>query len=398
MADMSDDALFDALSVDAIKLAAQPFCFPRKHSRNRAAMLSFFRIMPSEVRERILNAARETKASKESKKRRSDAECQQRFSEKQKRARLDQRVSTHNVEEFLDLPSPQQTLDCRQAFLDATSNESLAQGVCASCARQLLQNEMVKVDYHSLPNRHLFEPANPHPAQTLVDGMLLVHEHLVITDNEVIGWLCRHCETAVNRNRLPALTLSNGMWVGATPPALAMLTVPEQLLIALRYCRGYVYKLFPKTGRGTDHPETLQSALKGNVTTYTANVQDVVRMLEGELMPRRTTILADLVAVTFVGKGKLSKSKLKSLFRVRRKVVHAALLELKHVTKHPGYVDLDIDEGALSSLPEDGIPPEILLTIRREEDVAVVERESAGYVPPDVVYGKFIFWWATVKC
>jgi hypothetical protein len=272
--------------------------------------------------------------------------------------------------------------------LAATSNEALAQGVCASCARRLLQTELSRVDYATLRNRHLFEPTNPHPAQTLVNGMLLVLEHLEILDSEILGWICRHCESAHNQNRLPAFTLSNNMWVGPTPSTLSILTVPEQLLIALRYTRGYVYKLYPRGGKGSDHPDTLQSGLKGNVTTYTANVGDVARMLQGELMPRRTGILADLVAVTFIGKGSLPKSRLKSLFRVRRKVVHAALLELKHTTRHPGYVDLEIDEEALADLPDDGVPEVIMATVRREDDEDVVARESEGYVPPDSVSGK----------
>jgi hypothetical protein len=110
-------------------------------------------------------------------------------------------------------------------------------------------------------------------------------------------------------------------------------------------------------------------------------------MLEGELMPRRTLILADLVAVTFIGKGSLPKSKLKSLFRVRRKIVHAVLIELKHVTKHPGYINLEVNQQALEDLPDDAVPEEILTTIRREEDEATIVRESAGYVPQDLVDG-----------
>ncbi|KAG8729993.1 hypothetical protein FRC10_003239, partial [Ceratobasidium sp. 414] len=108
---------------------------------------------------------------------------------------------------------------------------------------------------------------------------------------------------------------------------------------------------------------------------------DVVEMLEGQLMPRRTNILTSLVAVTFIGKGSLPKSRLKTLFCVHRKVVHAALLELKHGTRHPGYTNLEIDEEALDSLPEDGIPDEILATVRQETDDGVATQESAGYVP-----------------
>jgi hypothetical protein len=119
------------------------------------------------------------------------------------------------------------------------------------------------------------------------------------------------------------------------------------------------------------------------VTTYTANVQAVVEMLQGQMMPRATAILPSLIAVTFVGQQSLSRTRLKSIFRVRRRVVHAALLELKHTTEHPGYVNLDISEGALALLPEDAVPEEILTTLRLEVDEVVIERESAGYVPSE---------------
>ncbi|CCO34495.1 ATP-dependent helicase RRM3 [Rhizoctonia solani AG-1 IB] len=71
-------------------------------------------------------------------------------------------------------------------------------------------------------------------------------------------------------------------------------------------------------------------------------------------MPRRTTILPSLIAVTFIGRARLAKSQLKTLFRVRR------------------------------NLPEDEIPEEILASVRWEKDEDVATQESAGYVPTNV--------------
>ncbi|KEP46117.1 putative ATP-dependent DNA helicase pif1, partial [Rhizoctonia solani 123E] len=161
------------------------------------------------------------------------------------------------------------------------------------------------------------------------------------------------------------------------------LSLPERLLIALRYPRAFIVKLFLKGGNGSDHPLALQSRLKGNVTTYHANVDAVKEMLQGQLMPRKTSILPSLIAITFVGRSVVEKSRLKSLFRVRRQVVLEALLVLKNVTKHPGYVNLDIDSNLLNDLPEDDIPEEILAAVRWENDEGVVTRESASYVPAD---------------
>ncbi|KAG9075821.1 hypothetical protein FRC06_009869 [Ceratobasidium sp. 370] len=173
------------------------------------------------------------------------------------------------------------------------------------------------------------------------------------------------------------------MWLGPIPDTIHDLTLPEQLLISLRYPRGYVYKLYPRGGKNTDHPGALQSGLRGNVTTYTANVEAVAEMLTGELMPRKLSILLSLIAVAFVGRTKVSKSHIKSLFRVRRKAVYVALMTLKEVTRHPGYVNLEISKTVLDTLPEDDIPDAIWHTLRVEPDESVIEKESAGYIPFD---------------
>ena len=66
---------------------------------------------------------------------------------------------------------------------------------------------------------------------------------------------------------------------------LKMLTVHEQMLIALHYPRCFVFKLFPKRGDIRD-PDILQRGMIGNVTTYAQNMDDISKMLEGNLMPR----------------------------------------------------------------------------------------------------------------
>jgi hypothetical protein len=368
---------------------------------------------PSEVRAQIRQAALQATSDRASRKRQLKTEKQQRYrAKKQRISEASTKTSPENSREeggvvdgigddsdrdpvdsqtgderdtnrFLDIPSEEGVRDCYRRFRAATSNDSLAQAVCASCARLLMRNDLSSVNYLSLPNQHLLRPVHPHKAHTLTSGMLLVSEHLNLHDGEATGWICRHCLSALKRNRTPAYTLANNMWIGPTPPALAMLTIPEQLLIALRYPRGFIFKLYPRGGQGSDYPDALQTGLRGNVTTYTANVQAVVEMLQGQMMPRAAAILPSLIAVTFVGRQSLSRTRLKSIFRVRRRVVHAALLELKHTTEHPGYANLDISEDTLALLPEDAVPEEILTTLRLEAEEAVVERESAGYVPTE---------------
>ena len=58
-----------------------------------------------------------------------------------------------------------------------------------------------------------------------------------------------------------------------------------------------------------------------------------------------------------------------------------ALLWLK--ANNPLYSDIEISEERLSQLPEDGIPEEIILTVKHSADVELVEKEHGGYVPID---------------
>ncbi|KAG9092535.1 hypothetical protein FRC06_011888, partial [Ceratobasidium sp. 370] len=171
------------------------------------------------------------------------------------------------------------------------------------------------------------------------------------------------------------------MWIGPIPLDISCLTVPEQILVSLYHPRSYVYNLYARDMWGfVGNLSLLQAGLKGNVTTYELNMPHVVRMLEGKLMPRPTSILASMIAVSFIGPGRVPKSCLRRTFRVRRAVVLAAIRCLKAVTKHPGYADIEISEDALAQLPEDNVPVEILVAIRHEENVERAQQEADSYL------------------
>ncbi|THH12700.1 hypothetical protein EW146_g7451 [Bondarzewia mesenterica] len=120
--------------------------------------------------------------------------------------------------------------------------------------------------------------------------------------------------------------------------------------------------------------------MRGTVSTYEQDLKGISRMTDGRLMPRPPAILASVISITVVGRGRLPKDWLKSTFKVRRFVVREALVWLK--THNPKYYgDIEIDEGRLNMLPVDDIPDELTATVRQSEDVSSVEEESAGYVP-----------------
>ena len=49
------------------------------------------------------------------------------------------------------------------------------------------------------------------------------------------------------------------------------------------------------------------------------------------------------------------------------------------------YGDIVIDTDRLCRLPDDDIPPEIMMTVHQTTDNGVMDQESAGYIPQDEI-------------
>ncbi|KAI0263900.1 hypothetical protein BC834DRAFT_826866 [Gloeopeniophorella convolvens] len=123
-----------------------------------------------------------------------------------------------------------------------------------------------------------------------------------------------------------------------------------------------VIKLFPKDGKIFGGSQTLQSALRGNVTTFSMNMRDIVSMVEGHLLPQLPAVLPSVLSIAYVGPGVLSKDKLYKTFRVRCSVVATALAWLKtHNAKYHG--DVEISDVRLKLLPKDNMPDKIMATL-----------------------------------
>ncbi|KAJ3764656.1 hypothetical protein FB446DRAFT_623357, partial [Lentinula raphanica] len=113
--------------------------------------------------------------------------------------------------------------------------------------------------------------------------------------------ICRDCLSSLQSKTTgpPPLSLANNNWIGNVSSELARLTLPEQLLIAHYHPQVYVFKLYPKSGRG--NPNHQQQAMKGSVSTYAQDMNAISSMIEGNLMPRPPAILAALITVAFIG-------------------------------------------------------------------------------------------------
>ena len=297
-------------------------------------------------------------------------------------------VQGANPYRYMDLPDAARVRECYSEFYKATSNQAVKFVTCAVCAREVgVEEHNVRiVPLTEIPNSHRLIPHCPHPAHELSNGILLESDGFACkTDGQQSVNICGSCYSDLESTSIdnpPALSLANNMWVGPVPWQLQILTLPESLLIAHLYPRVYVVKMYPKAYRGHPDSDVLQRGLRGNVSTYELDVPGVSAMLQGDLMPRPVDILPKVIMLSFIGKGRLPKELLHSTFRVRRQAIAEALSWLK-INNPKYYGNIEISAERLASLPEDDVPIELSSTIRQNEDVAVIDHESAGYVNDD---------------
>ncbi|PPQ73393.1 hypothetical protein CVT25_004618, partial [Psilocybe cyanescens] len=296
-------------------------------------------------------------------------------------------VSERRIEEviqsdFLSAPTTDTLKERLGLFIDATSNEALRRRTCGSCARDRPEEDLREKDLDEIPNKELLAPTTPHPAHVLMDGML-VHGDSVINDGNTLI-ICSECYNSLKTEKRPKFSLGNDLWIGDVPKELQDLTLPERMLIAVYFPAAYIVKLFPKQkGAQAWDRAQMHNGLRGNVSTYRLNPNQVTSMLEGGLKtyPRPPKILPATIGVTFVGPKGLPESSMPTMFRVRRRRVRDALRWLK--INNTLYADITISEENLTLLPEDGIPEELIMTAKHSADIEAVEREHSGYVPED---------------
>ena len=237
-----------------------------------------------------------------------------------------------------------------------------------------------------IPNaKSTLTPIESNSRHELWNGMLLEHKSITGSGDDAVGWVCKECFSSLSKHLLPRLSLANNLWVGKIPHILMMLTLPEELLVARYYPRCYIIKLYLKNGDRAN-PAHLQSAIAGNVSLYGMDTQNIVNMLEGQIMPQSVSILASVLAITFIGSKKLPKDWLKSTFRIHRRVVYEALIWLKE--HNVSYQDIEISRERIEVLPDDDVPSEILSVIHHEPNDEVAYQESFSFAPENTQEGK----------
>lgn len=318
---------------------------------------------------------------------------QEEYNNRRVTQRLEEEISIFeeegNIESFMEIPAHQELKQIYRNFYNATSQSAVQICVCGVCGREMMLSDgVIESLLAEIPNGHRLVPKFQHPQHDLFEKMLLEPAGVYTMGNKTFVKICRSCWKELNKpscsdvgsdSKPPKFSLANNLWIGKIPWCLQILTFPEQLLLAQLYPRVYVFKLFPKGG-GRREAATLQRGMRGTVSTYDLDVQGIASMLTGNLLPRPLSILASLISITFIGLGDLEKKWIRTMFRVRRHVICAALCWLKeHNPKY--YGDVIIDPIHLAALPEDDVPVEIMGVIRKSSSVGITTQESAGYAP-----------------
>ncbi|KIY48991.1 hypothetical protein FISHEDRAFT_58577 [Fistulina hepatica ATCC 64428] len=328
----------ETLCVEDLINASHAFLFiPTSVQQHKADIIKYLQShgppeLLDELRRRALDRAQQLQQVKDEKKHQANL----RRAEKRKVEREDAKClrTEWDTSKFLDLPNDDELCDIYRQMYEATSTaDSLKLVYCAvcGCERDHLdpKNHYIRIPLNDLPNAHRLIPQRPHPAQQLMNGMLLaeagIHREQDMTSIDI----CNDCHKALqhgnaNDDEPPKYSWVNNLWIGEVLIQLQCLTIPESLLISLVYPRVIITKLFPKAR--------------------------IASMLEGNMMPRHPAILASILSITFIGKGKIPKNWIRQSF----------------------------------CLPaEDKVPQEIWRCIQHERDEGVLDEEDGGYVVED---------------
>ncbi|KAH9161206.1 hypothetical protein EDB89DRAFT_1861768 [Lactarius sanguifluus] len=194
--------------------------------------------------------------------------------------------------------------------------------------------------------------------------------------------VCGSCVCDLRKDKTPALSLANGLWIGDVPPLLTILTLPERILVARYFPAAYIVKLYPKKkGARNWSSAGMQSGLRGNISTYRLNTNDIAHLTDTQTMPPSSAILAATIGITFVGPNNLPEKTMPGFLQVNQTHVRLALEWLK--SNNPIYRDIIISSKRLCELPVDGVPIEIMSLARHSDDTVLLAEETDGYVPDD---------------
>jgi hypothetical protein len=144
--------------------------------------------------------------------------------------------------------------------------------------------------------------------------------------------ICKKCLSYLQKNKMPPMSLANGMWLGKIPHVLLHLNYIEKLLVArVRHNRCIIR--VKSSGR---------YKMRANAIVFDNPTPEIYNVL-----PRPIEELEEVLAVMFTGPCRPTKEDLKRTpLLVRRNVVAKALHWL--VLNHCDYANVEISQENLS--------------------------------------------------
>ena len=234
-----------------------------------------------------------------------------------------------------------------------------------------------------LPNNDILHSKSFHKAHSLTEGMLLEESGIVTSGSSKRIQVCSGCECELKLGRVPKQALANGMWIGKVPMELAMLTLPEKVLVAKCFPAAYIVKLFLKQkGAKTWASAGCNSGMRGNVSTYHLNVEDIANLVDPIVMPPSPAVLAATIGITIISPHNLPEQTMPGFLHVKQSWIKDALRWLKNNNPLWGNITISNEQLELYS-DEDCVQETIKVIMKYLDKIEAVDREHAGYVIDD---------------
>jgi uncharacterized protein DUF6570 len=250
-------------------------------------------------------------------------------------------------------------------FCEETSSKALLTFTCALCGETALSStqcmlpiaeidlEMFKwKKFKSVTSNEniLASPPLPFNAGPLKD-VVIDSEGVIVgqnddNDTDVQLLLCKQCFSCVKRDKIPALSLANSMYLGPIPSELKDLTVIEEAMIARCRAKCWVVQLKEEI-QSIITPDS-QRGMKGHIIIYPQRPSEIAKLLP----PSKQDILTP-VCVLFIGSTPPTTEWLREKAKplcVRREKVRAALKWLK--INNPLYRDVTINDSVLNEFED----------------------------------------------
>ena len=295
--------------------------------------------------------------------------------ERVKWCKIESRFESEEVDERFFQDVGEDTRDqVLSRFLDRTGNEALLQVVCIVCAGEFFKTEAKECNLRNLEHKHLLVPSHPHPQHRLTLDMLLHEAAVYSRDGQLYGYICNDCLMEMTKVKLPAGALANNMWIGDVPIELAILSLPERILISRYFPAAYIVKLHPRSrGHVSSGAPSFNSGLRGNVSTYQLNTSDISSMIQGDRLPHHPAVLSATIGISIVGPNNVREKSLLKFLNVSQRRVCQALRFLKN--NNPFYEHIQISDDNLSLLLDDGVPLELSNVVREMNNNGVLDQE-----------------------